>query len=76
MAGASHGEEKEIPFLNPGIVLFMLYISLDLLLHARGADIFSITFLVFWLSSLLSSPGATVSTTVLIESGLHTSNSG
>lgn len=46
--------------------------------HSTGfaADIFSITCLVYWLSPLLSSSYTPTSTTVLIVSGLHTSNSG
>ena len=81
MTGALRGEKekkrkKKIPPLNPCIVLLMLYNSLDLLLPAHGADIFSITYLVFWFSSFPFSPGTTVLTEVLIVSGLHTSNSG
>lgn len=50
---AQRGETKS-PLKNPCIQFAVLYISIDLLLYAKGTDILSIMCLIFWLSSILS----------------------
>lgn len=69
---AQRGEKKS-SLKNPFIHCAVLYIWVDLLLHARGADILSIMCLIFF---LLSSTDTTVLTSLLIVSGLHFWNSG